>query len=294
VGLLEELSERIKALGGDWTRYTVVGTFLLYVLGYLTLRFHLTTIGIGTDLAVLDERYLFTGVRFVVYLVAAVPSVILVALPLVAVGWLVSRLLSDGAREGIRAWVSQPTGLALFGIVFSVFVIQLFMRQCFAFSDLLLAHAPPGEPRWLVTLLLDDRLMTLYFSFLVATCAVPLAILWTLRGLASSGTRPSYARGLLAFLVAVQLLFLPVNYGVLIADKSLPRVAALGARPLAPGEEAWLAWEGKDGVTFLVRTADRDHRALLTLPRSEVKQMEIVGFDKILPTLFGQRPERRL
>ena len=45
------------ALGSNWTTYTVVGSFLLYVVGYLALRFHLTAIGIGTDLAVLDERY---------------------------------------------------------------------------------------------------------------------------------------------------------------------------------------------------------------------------------------------
>ena len=77
--LLQELNERIKALAGDWTKYTVVGSFLLYVVGYLTLRFHLTAIGIGTDLAVLDERYLFTGARFFVYLVSAVPNIVLVA-----------------------------------------------------------------------------------------------------------------------------------------------------------------------------------------------------------------------
>ena len=75
--LLHELNERVKALGGDWGKYTLVGSFLLYVVGYLTLRFHLTAIGIGTDLAVLDERYLFTGARFLVYLVSAVPSIVL-------------------------------------------------------------------------------------------------------------------------------------------------------------------------------------------------------------------------
>ena len=63
-GVLQELNERIKALSGDWSKYTVVGSFLLYVVGYLALRFHLTAIGVGTDLAVLDERYLFTGANF--------------------------------------------------------------------------------------------------------------------------------------------------------------------------------------------------------------------------------------
>src|SRR4029450_3952705 len=93
--LLHDLGERISALVGDWTKYTVVGSFLLYVAGYLALRFHLTAIGIGTDLAVLDERYLFTGARFLVYLVSAVPNILLVALPFAALGWVAERMLPE-------------------------------------------------------------------------------------------------------------------------------------------------------------------------------------------------------
>jgi hypothetical protein len=287
--MLTELSERIKALGGDWTKYAVVGSFLLYVVGYLALRFHLTAIGVGTDLAVLDERYLFTGARFLVYLVATVPSLVLAALPVAVVLWAAYKLLPRAARASLCGWVMQPTRLAVFGIVFAVIMIQFVMRQCFAFNDLLLVRKLPPEPAWLVKLLLDDRFMPLYFSALVAACAVPLAILWALRKADAPRGTAALARGLLAFLVAVQVLLLPVNYGVLIVDKTLPRVAALGETPLAAGEDAWLVWEGKDGVTFLVRSQQRQRRALITLPRTEVKRIEILGFDRILPTLFGHR-----
>jgi hypothetical protein len=51
------------------------------------------------------------------------------------------------------------------------------MRQCFFFSNLLLANDLPGGPDWLVGLLLDDRLMPLYFSLLVVACTVPIVIL---------------------------------------------------------------------------------------------------------------------
>ena len=74
---LQDLGARVKALSGDWATYMVLGNLLLYIVGYLTLRFHLTAMGIGTDLAVLDERYLVTGARFLVYLLAAVPSIVL-------------------------------------------------------------------------------------------------------------------------------------------------------------------------------------------------------------------------
>ena len=287
--LLQELDERVKSLAGNWSKYTIVGTFLLYVVGYLTLRFHLTAIGIGTDLAVLDERYLFTGARFFVYLVSAVPNIVLLALPFAALAWVVHRLTPPGARAAIWAWVTRPGRLVVAGIVFCVAMIQLVMRQCFLFSDLLLARSLPAEPAWLARIALDERLAPLYFSALVAACAVPLAILWALRGTPPASAAAAFGRGLLAFLAAVQLLLLPINYGVLISDKSLARVAALGDRPLAEGEEAWLVWEGKDGVTFLVASRDRDRRRLVTLARSDVKKTEIIGFDRILPVLFGGR-----
>jgi hypothetical protein len=286
--LLQDLSERVKALAGDWTKYTVVGSFFLYVVGYLALRFHLTAIGIGTDLAVLDERYLFTGARFLVYLVSSVPNIVLMALPVAVIVWPLCKLLPGATRANARTWMMQPMRLAVFGIVFAVIMIQFVMRQCFVFSDLLLAPALPPEPAWLVKLLLNDRFMPLYFSLIVAACAVPLAILAALRQAESHGGSAVFAKGLLAFLAAVQLLLLPINYGVLIVDKALPRVAALGDKSLGAGEEAWLVWEGKDGVTFLFRNQGQKQRALITLPKPEVKRMEILGFDRILPRLFGR------
>jgi len=71
-GFLNQLDERVKTLAGYWTKYSVIASFVLYLVGYLALRFHLTAIGIGTDLAVLDERYLFTGARFFLYLLSPV------------------------------------------------------------------------------------------------------------------------------------------------------------------------------------------------------------------------------
>jgi hypothetical protein len=284
--LLQDLGERVKTLGAAWTGYSVMGSFLLYMTGYLALRFHLTTIGIGTDLAVLDERYFFTGARFAVYLVASVPNIVLVALPVVALGWVVSRTLPGTVRDPVRARFTRPHRLLAFGILFSVAMIQFLMRHCFDFSDLLLRRDLPVNPGWLVALLRNDASMPLYFSSLVAGCAVPIAILAALRSADLRGAW-AFARGLLIFLAAVQVLLLPINYGVLIVDKTLPRVAALGDTLLAEGDEAWLVWEGKDGVTFLVRRKGADHRSLLTLERASVKRTEIVGFDRIVPTLFG-------
>jgi hypothetical protein len=284
---LRGIDERIRVLGGDWAKYSVVGSFLLYVIGYLVLRFHLTAIGIATDLAVLDERYLFSGARFIVYCVAALPNIILVALPLLLVAWVVCRWLPPRVREAARTRFAAPGGLIAFGIVFSVCTIQFVMRQCFFFGDLLLSPALPADPAWLSQLLLNDQLMPLYFSALVAATCLPLAILWASRAPSPGTPTHKFGRSLLAVLAAVQVLLLPVNYGVLVVDKSMPRVAALGDEQLAAGDEAWLVWEGKDGVTYLIRRVAQKRRSLLTLPRSEVKRIEVVGFDRILPKLFA-------
>jgi hypothetical protein len=290
---LEQLSQQIKTLGGEWAKFSVVGSFVLYVVGYLALRFHLTAMGVATDLAVLDERYLFTGARFLVYTVSSVPNIVLVALPFALLCAVLRRVVPEAWTAGIAGWLQQTTRLALIGILFSVFMIQFVMRQCFPFNDLLLAPALPIEPAWLVALLLDERLMPAYFSLLVAACAVTLALLWPLIADDSLPPAMQRARALLGFLAAVQILLLPINYGVLIADKSLARVVAAGARVLAPGESAWLVWEGKDGVTFLLRSADGRRRTLLTQPRAQAAAIEVLGFERILPTLFrGSGPAR--
>src|SRR5207244_10870599 len=111
--LFKVLGDKIKVLGSDWTKYSVVASFALYLVGYLTLRFHLTAMGLGTDLAVLDERYLFTGARFVIYLVSSVPNIVLVAAPIVAVVYGLLRLVPAHLRRSAIAWWSEPARLAV-------------------------------------------------------------------------------------------------------------------------------------------------------------------------------------
>ena len=102
-----------------------------------------------------------------------------------------------------------------------------------------------------------------------------------------SARSSAFSLGITAFLAGVQILLLPVNYGVHIVDQTLARVSAIGDQPLPNGQTAWLVWEGKDHVTFLVRDATQNRRTLLTVDGSEIKRMEVVGFDRIVPALFA-------
>ena len=305
--LWEGLAEKVKALGASWTAYTVVGSFALYLLGYLSLRFRLTALGIGTDLEVLDERYLFTGAKFLVYLIAAVPTVVLLSLVPVTLLYLLSlpyrlywarthgKAKSGVGSRGHRvwAWWCAHDRLALAGIVFAVVMIQFVMRQCFLFSNLLLLSDLP-EPGWLRALLLDktDDLKSLYFAGLVASTILTAVLLRAAQNYGVPTLLSPFLQGLLAFLLAVQFFLMPVNYAILIAEPDMPRVANLGGQQgLEKGQEAWLVWEGKEGVTFLIRRRayGKEQRFLLTRPRKDITEIRIVAFDPIFRILFPRR-----
>jgi hypothetical protein len=293
----EAIGGKLKAVATGWSAYTAFATFVLYVLGYLTLRFHLTALGIGTDLTVLDERYLFAGARFVVYLVSAVPIVLLLVLIVLGIAYVPFRLLPASVRTGMSARVAQicaqPRRLTLAGVIVSVLMIQLVMRQCFAYSNLLLSPSLPPDPAWLAALMRNDGLMSLFYSALVAGAAIPAAIVFGLQGNLDERKSLWLLRALLIFLVAVQILLLPVNYGVLIVDKWLARVSLIGSEPVKEGLQAWLVWEGKEGVTYFIRNSEGDKRSLLTVPRADAKRTEIIGYDRIVPTLVSDREGRR-
>jgi hypothetical protein len=300
-----KLSEKAKELVGPWTAALTLGSVVLYLLGYLSLRFHLTTLGVGTDLSILDERYLFAGAKFLVYLVSSVPNAAVVGLLLLLLGAFLSlpyRLLPHTFRTQVRSkvgdwwaclltWWCVPTRMALTGIVLAIVLIQFVMRQCFVFSNLLLAPRLP-EPAWLRTLLLTetDSLRSLFFAGLVAGTALTGGLYVVIRRQRRHTPWSRILLGFLAFLVAVQCLLLPVNYGILIADKTMPRVATLGGiEALGVSSEAWLVWEGKEGVTYLVRGKDggKEVRKLVTLLRSDVKKTEMTAYDPILRVLFA-------
>jgi hypothetical protein len=293
---VDTLGEKLKELATGWTSYTAFGSFLLYVVGYLTLRFHLTALGVGTDLAVLDERYLFAGARFAVYLVSAVPIVVLLALLVLGVLYMPFRLIPESARANLRAlWTkmqAHPVRLTVAGVIVSVLMIQGVMRQCFFYSNLLLAPSLPAAPAWLACLMRSDGLMSLFFSGLIAGTAIPGAVVFSLWDSPDERQSFKWLRALLAFLVAVQVLLLPVNYGVLIVDKSLARVTSVGAEHVGEGQQAWLVWEGKDGVTYLVHQTQGNTRSLVTVPRADAKKIEIIGYDRIVPVLVPEREGR--
>lgn len=310
--LWDEIKTKVKEVAASWASYVAVGSFILYLFGYLSIRFHLTTLGIGTDLSVVDERYMFAGARFLVYVCACLPLIGLVVLALLAAFLLLRfiyrflakkiRLVAttgNKIRGGVTAliqWFSDPRRVATTGIIISVLLIQIVMRKSFLFTDLLLQKDLPVPGLGLEQLLLDegDARRQLFLCALVAGTILTGGLLYYALSQKATARSAKVATRLLTILVAIQFLFLPVNYGILIMDKHFPRVADLGNQtPLNQGEASWLVWEGSHGSTFLVETTVQNNsgaveksRRLVTVPQADIKRTEILGYDQIIRWIF--------
>ena len=265
------LLQKFRDIGASWSVYLAVGSFLLYFLGYLVLRFQLSTWGVATDLAALDERYFFAGCRFLVYLVSSVLNVLFVASPVFVIWWLLNKSLRF---QHLR----KSLNYALCGVIFAVLFIQLVERKCFQFMNGLLLQQDLDGDRWLKAILRDEssKYESLFFMALITGVAISA---WMLAQARSNSTRRPTVEALLMFLVAVEFLLLPVNYGVIVSTRELSKVSQF-----APAE-AWLVWEGKDKTTFLVLD---NERKLVSVPNSEVKKVEITGESRIFRRLFPE------
>ena len=282
------IADRCKELGVSWAGYTAAGSFLLYLLGYLVTRFELTMLGVGTNLDVLEERYFFAGAKFAVYLLATIPTLVLLLLVPAAI----VRVLPAGFRRSCMARIhsARPATLHIAGIVFAVIVIQFVARQCFVFNNLLLAATLPG-PAWLQAMLLDDSetLAPLFFAGLVAATAVTAILLYAGSSRPEPDGKSRGLEALLAVLLFVQALLLPINYSILIAHKTFPRVTETSAA--AAGQTAWLVWQNDGIATFFVAqtTAPETSRGLIAINRKDSKDKErIVAYDPLLRILFSK------
>jgi len=271
------LLEKLKGIATSWSAFTALGSFVLYFLGYLVLRFQLSTWGVATDLSIFDERYLFAGARFLVYLISTAVSVLLLASPLMLLWWLLNRW------PRFRQW-RETWDYALVGVVFAALFIQLVEKKCFQFMNSILLQSQLNGERWLQAVLLESTSYgeALFFAALVAGVA---ATAWLLFQCHGQKSRRPVLESVLLFLFIVEFFLLPVNYGVIVSTRELSKVANF-----APAE-AWLLWEGKDKTTFLVVNNDRK---LVAIPNADVKTLEITGVENVFQRLFpGYMPGRR-
>lgn len=289
--LWHDFAARLDGLAGKWPVYGAFGTSLLYLFGYLALRFQLYTYGVSTNLDGFDEKYFFAGCRFLLFLGMTIPSIVLVlavlALPLYVVYRLVPAALRSRSSYVFHACLKRPYLLRVLGCLVPLLLIQLVFRQCVLLSNMLLRDRPPDY--WISSILLGgDFAQALYFAGLVLGAGVSAALLaCALHVPAPAGGFATVLTGLMIFLVAVEFLLLPVNYGILVGSASLPRVAQVeNQTKLAAGGSAWLVWESKEALTYLV--CENNTRTMISLPKKE-NRVAVVAYDAVFQAM-GRPP----
>jgi hypothetical protein len=269
-------------VAGKWAGYAAVGTFLLYLFGYLALRFQLYTHGVAINLDAFDERYLFAGCSFLVFLAMWIPSILLILTILLLPVYCVYRMMPASLRSRLSfpvlRWLKRPYVPLVVGCVLPLLLVQLVFRQCVLLSNMLLRESRPDF--WISSVqLAGDLAQGFYFTGLVLGTGLSLAILVYALRVPPPGGISTLLTVLMVFLVAVEFLLLPVNYGILVASASLPRVSQIeNQAKLAAGSSAWLVWESKESLTYLV--CENNSRTMISIPKKE-SRVPVIGWDHI-------------
>lgn len=267
----------LQSIVAGWTVYTAAASLSVYVIGYLSVRFQLAALGLASDLQLIDERYLFEGAKVAVYYLCAAPVAALLVLPIALVLWGITRIshVSDGQPGRHR---TRSTFLIAAALVISTLAIQLTMRHCFRYDNLLLRESLPA-PAWLTRTLLstDETVLQFYLAgLLVVTllCALPLLLVRNWDSVPPAGR---VLAAVLGVFVVVQAVLLPINHGILVGTRWFARLAD---DPLtAPGAARWLVWEGKEQITVL--RVDAAGRRLTAHARKEFGDLTITGYDPL-------------
>ena len=280
------VEQRLKNLATAGTAAAALGTALLQGAGYVSTRFHLRALGVDASVSLLDERFLFEGANFLIYVLATLPVILLVLLPLAALAWPLRQHLR-GLCDRIATHLT-PQRVALFAVVWAVLAIQLVMRQAYDLRHLLLQ--PTCQPHWLYAVLLDEIgiLGQLFFAGLELLTLPTLAALVHLWHRRLEPGIPS-ALTLVTALALVQLLLLPVNFGALSAGSDLPRILKLPEEPAT--SRVWQVWESKERPAFLVvRPGEPRVRRLVFIPADDLGHLEVLSHDDVLQVLDRENP----
>lgn len=299
---LKELFDKLKNSANSLMVNTSLVSMILYILGYLSIRFHLTALGIGTDLTIVDERYLFTGARFVIFLISTIPSLLFLLIIAGSIIYVPLIILPGSLKQPVFAWLTkswlafktwwaQNDRLLIAAIILAVLEIQFLMRQSFFISNLLVAKDYSVIPEFLRQLLLEENshLLTLFFMLLTGFWVISCCLYALSLKITRKTPQTKILQGLMGFMVILQFLLLPVNYGSLYVDKTMPRVSNLSSnKDLGAGEQAWLVWEGNKGNTYLIWNSLTKSRVLILIPKSEIKTVEITAYDPLLSMIIKQ------
>ena len=275
------LEARLRAVAAA----LAVGAVVLQASGYLALRFRIRALGIEPEVSVFNEQVLFEGAYLLVFLLTVLPVLLVALAALVTPLWALARPAAV-RRLFASVWsrlVASPASLALLAGVWGVATVQLVLRKILHYHDLLFRDLP-CTPWWLRHQALADGSDAVYVdAFFALLLLLPVPTAWVARRLWGTPGWRSTA-GLLACLALVQVLLVPIHFGVLVRNGDVPRIAALAEdEHAAPGDRTWVIFRTPDTIHFLVRPADPagNDRILEIRGADGTRQLEVLAFDRL-------------
>ena len=271
-GLASDLVENAKNIGVVLTSASAAS----YAAGYLALRSRAHALGTDPGFTLLDQAYVFAGFRF-----ALITLVALLAIsPLLILG---------KAIVGATARFVKPRGLEVLSVLIAVVLAVLTLAS---FRPLFVEGVLLADPvaqdgavqRALVSGVLGRGVVGV-FVVLAATAAA-ITVLWISDRYAHTGARDPLIMVLLV-IGALQLVLLPVQYGIFFADRT---ARVLARAPEGVGDvlpPVWLVDRGADRAALLARLP-RGSLSLITIKAETLDGIAVVGTTTIAEVVEGK------
>jgi hypothetical protein len=255
-----------------------LGVSVLYLFGYLSLRQQITTLGIPAEFSVFDERYLYAGASYLVFLTQAIADMAVLVIPIAAL-LVIARAVFLRRRRGKETWISpellprlecrsKRTAALLAAIAgFAALRSVQAARSWTSLHDLL--FEPGFRPE--VANVLNANLLEWYRIF---DWHLTLSLGCALLTAAALRSPLSRAWGAIALAtVAAQFLSLPLLFGAITADRPKPRIK------FQNGETGLLVWEDKD-VWMYLRTESPP--VVVRRPKDSKDTVMVTGYRRVL------------
>jgi len=318
--VVHHVFQRILRLGATLAGGLAGVGSLATAVGFLAERSRWRMLGFPVPGADLNE-YLFTGARFLAFLPGIVlgsvlsalvvdPWLLLLLLGVAAAAWFVLRSRrmdpptegegrgKEGTRRFLPTWIPRLRPAALVSVILLLFAGTFFLFQAGAAGNLLFADrghlvgAGCGDPglglQNQILLQCEEALVARMGQafLLVLAGAGALFLLFPPAWRGSEGGRgPGALEGTLLWtgvaLVTLQLMLLPVHYGVVFVRNDFPAVQVVRSAPEArEGEDGWPA-DGR--FALLHRRGDEFYlyssaaSRIWLLPRGQVESLVYLG-----------------
>ena len=300
----QPFGKKLLGLAKDGSIGSAAVVFLIYICGYLSLRFRLLLLGAAMDFGAFSERVFYAGAMFLIYTALTLSSVLLIVL-LPALGIrLISRWLwfkrmrksahdpglatnDPGLAERTTSAISRmiraaPYECCLTTLVLGFAFVQFFLRKILSFQAILLHPSGlSGVFDFLVRACVLDK--EAYYVLLLLALVLASGLFILLRKNMPNTLASKWLLRILFFGICVQAAFIPIHHGGLVVAQSFSRLMRIKGEALPAGKKAWLIWEGETFLSILLKDSTKAgvSRKMMITTKELAAPMESGGSDPL-------------